>query len=128
MPARILIVDDNRESLYLMRYLLEASGYATLGAADGQQALELVRCEHPDLVLCDIHMPVVDGFAFAQQVCGDAALAHIPLIAVTASAMVGDRNQVLAAGFRAYFSKPIEPESFVAALEQWLPAAARGAR
>lgn len=121
MPARILIVEDHPSSLELMRYLLQASGYSTLVAKDGSEALALARLETPDLVVCDLQMPHLDGYGVLEAMRADPALRHIPLIAVTAFSMVGDRERVLSAGFDGYQSKPIEPEAFVAQMEQHLP-------
>lgn len=125
MTARILIAEDHPASLELMRYLLEASGYTVLIAADGVEALAVVRAEYPDLLICDLQMPKADGYEVLRQMKDDSALKHIPVIAVTAFSMVGDRETVLTAGFDDYHSKPIEPENFVAQMEQHLPASLR---
>jgi CheY-like chemotaxis protein len=76
--------------------------------------------EMPDLILCDVHLPKLDGVGVAAMLKGDARLRHIPLLAVTALAMAGDRERLLAAGFDGYIAKPIEPEQFVAELEPFL--------
>lgn len=112
MTARILVIEDNSANLELMRYLLDASGYVTLTARDGGEGLDLVRAERPDLIVCDTQMPKRDGFDVARELKQDPGLRSIPLVAVTAAAMVGDRERVLAAGFDGYISKPIDPESF----------------
>jgi two-component system, cell cycle response regulator DivK len=125
MTARILIAEDHPASLELMRYLLEASGYSVLIAADGAAALEIARREPPDLVICDLQMPHIDGYEVLRQMRKSPALKQIPIIAVTAFSMVGDREMVLAAGFNDYHSKPIEPEVFVGQMEQHLPASLR---
>ncbi|MDT3671064.1 MAG: response regulator [Aromatoleum sp.] len=122
MPARILIAEDHPPSLELMRYLLGAHGYATRSATNGREAIDLARQERPDLVICDLQMPDVDGFAVVRELKQDRDLRSVPLLAVTAFSMLGDREDVLRAGFDGYFSKPIEPENFVAAIEQFLPA------
>lgn len=121
MPARILIVEDNPANLELMAYLLTAFGHTVLVTDDGVQAPEIAQRERPDLVICDLHMPGMDGFAVARILKSDSATRSIPLIAVTASAMVGDRDKVLAAGFDAYIAKPIDPEAFVPQIDQFLP-------
>lgn len=122
MPARILIVEDNRENLTLMKYLLEAFGHRTITAGDGAEALELLHRDVPDLIVCDIQLPRVDGYEVARAVKEERALARVPLLAVTAYAMVGDRERVLSAGFDGYIPKPINPETFVAQVEGFLPA------
>jgi CheY-like chemotaxis protein len=121
MGPRVLLIDDNRPSLELMRYLLNAFGYTPLEARDGVDGLEAIRRERPDLVLCDIDLPSLDGYALAGRAKADPAIRHIPLVAVTALAMVGDRERALRAGFDGYLPKPIEPETFVSDIERFLP-------
>src|SRR5437773_1340253 len=113
MPARILVIEDNAANLDLMIYLLEAYGHTTYAAHDGQEGLEMAASQPPDLIICDVHLPRVDGYGVVQQLKEDPALRHIPVIAVTALAMVGDRDRVLRAGFDGYLAKPIDPETFV---------------
>lgn len=128
MSARILIAEDHADSMALMRYLLEAHGYVTLCAADGEHAVALARGERPDLIVCDLQMPVLNGYGVVERLKQDAALSSIPLVAVTAFSMLGDREAVLAAGFDGYFSKPIQAARFVTELEQFLPPALRAPR
>ncbi len=123
--ARVLIIEDHPASLDLMQYLLRASGYDTLAAADGREGIGTARREHPDLILCDMQLPGADGYEVARSLRDDPATRGIPLLAVTALSMVGDRDKILAAGFDGYFSKPIEPETFVTHMEQHLPQALR---
>ena len=118
--ARVLVVEDQRENLELMAYLLRHFGHEVLTAGDGSQGLETARRNQPDLLIIDVHMPVMDGLEMLAAVRGDPALAAIPAVGVTAMAMVGDRDRVLAAGFDGYLSKPIEPERFVAEIEAFL--------
>src|SRR5437870_9711954 len=99
VAARILIVEDNPASLQLMTYLLKSFAHLPLAARDGEEGLEIVRREPLDLIICDLQLPKLDGYGFARQVKSDPALSKIPLVAVTAFAMVGDRDKVLAAGF-----------------------------
>jgi len=99
MSARILIVEDNTDNLKLMSYLLKASGYQLFTAMDGEEALETVTRERPDLVVCDVQIPKIDGYGVAQRLKNHPALRSIPLVAVTALAMVGDRDKMLSAGF-----------------------------
>ena len=125
MAARILIAEDHPHSLELMRYLLQAHGYAVLTAEDGEIALALALDERPDLIVCDLQMPKMNGYEVAFQLKRNERMCNIPLIAVTAFSMIGDREKVLASGFDGYFSKPIEVENFVAQLEQHLPPSLR---
>lgn len=120
MPARILVIEDNRENLELMTYLLSSFGYSTLSAMDGVEGLEMARREMPDLVLCDLQMPRMDGYEVVREIRQDPELSKLPLLAVTAYAMRGDRDRILAAGFDAYISKPIVPEEFVSQIQPFI--------
>jgi two-component system, cell cycle response regulator len=122
MAARILIVEDNEINLSLMTYLLRAAGYESLEARDGEEGLLAAAAESPDLVLCDVQMPKLNGYELAARMKATEELRSIPLVAVTASAMVGDRERTTAAGFDGYLSKPINPETFVEDVERMLPA------
>lgn len=121
MSARILIIEDKQANLDLMSYLLNAFGHAVRVALDGEEGLAAVRRDPPDLIVCDIHLPGTDGYEVARRLGEDPAYRHIPRIAVTALAMVGDREKVLAAGFDGYISKPIVPENFVSQVDAFLP-------
>ena len=117
---RILVIEDNPQNLELMTYLLQAFGYITLTARDGAEGIETVRREMLDLIICDVHLPKVNGYEVARELKRDPMLRRIPLVAVTALAMVGDRDKVLAAGFDGYIGKPITPEIFVKQVEAFL--------
>lgn len=121
VPARILLIEDNEANLELMTYLLTAFGYTPLVAHDGEEGLERARRERPEAIVCDVQLPGIDGFGVAASLAADPVLRDVPLIAVTALAMVGDRDRVLAAGFDGYIDKPIVPERFVAQIEAFLP-------
>ena len=121
--ARILIIEDNPANIELMSFLLGAYGHTPLSAADGPRGVAAARSERPDLIACDVNLPGMDGFAVLAALKGEPSLSGVPILAVTALAMAGDREKVLAAGFDGYISKPIEPESFVAELEAFLAAA-----
>lgn len=121
MPARILVIEDHPVNLDLFVYLLEAAGYRTITAQDGRAGLTVARQERPDLIVCDILLPEVDGRDVARQLKADPELRAIPLLAVTAHAMVGDRDDVLAAGFDGYMSKPIDPVTFARQIAEYLP-------
>ena len=128
MSARILIIEDNAANMELMRYLLLAFGHSVLAASDGRQGLTAARYAIPDLVICDIHLPKLDGFGVVRKLKADPVTRIVPVIAVTAQAMVGDRDRLLGAGFDGYLCKPLEPECFVAQVDAFLPAALRAAR
>jgi len=118
----MLVVEDKLENLDLMVYLLEAFGHEVLVARDGAEGVETVGSARPDMVVMDLQMPVMDGYEAAARIKADTELRHIPLVAVTAYAMVGDRERALAAGFDGYVSKPIDPQSFVRYLDGVLSA------
>jgi two-component system cell cycle response regulator len=113
MSARVMIIEDNEANLELMRYLLEAFDFTPLLARDGEEGVRLTAAEIPDLVLCDVQLPGIDGYEVLRRIRSDRRLAAIPVVAVTALAMVGDRDRALDAGFDGYMAKPIDPESFV---------------
>lgn len=121
MTARILIIEDHPVNLDLFVYLLEAAGHRTLTARDGRTGLMAARTERPDLIVCDVLLPEIDGRDLARQLKADPELSVIPLLAVTAHAMVGDRDDVLAAGFDGYMSKPIDPFTFARQIAEYLP-------
>lgn len=120
MTARILVVEDNPANLELMSYLLRAFGYPHTTATDGIEAVALARQDPPDLILCDIQLPRMDGYQVLKILKNEAACREIPLVAVTALAMIGDRERMLAAGFSGYISKPIHPETFIPQVESFL--------
>jgi two-component system cell cycle response regulator len=120
MSARILIIEDNATNLELMVYLFRAFGYDPVTAADGEAGLEAVHREPFDLVICDVQMPGVDGYELARRLKGHPTFRSIPLVAVTAMAMVGDRDRALAAGFDGYIAKPINPETFIKQVESFV--------
>jgi two-component system, cell cycle response regulator DivK len=104
----ILVAEDNSVNRELIREMLEAWGFRVLEAFDGQQALETIKAEHPDLVLMDIQMPGEDGFSVVGKIRSDREVAAIPILALTAYAMRGDSEKALSAGFNAYITKPID--------------------
>lgn len=121
--AHVLIIEDNADNQELMGYLLEHFGHTTVQVPDGISGAHAATTEMPDLIICDIHLPGADGYQVARQLKANPSTCGIPLIAVTALAMVGDHARVRSAGFDGYISKPIDPQRFVADLESFLPAA-----
>lgn len=109
----VLVIEDNEQNLYLMRFLLEKNGFDVLEARDGQVGLERARDLVPTVILLDIQLPLMDGYQVAAELRKNAALADVPIIAVTSFAMLGDRERCLAAGATDYIEKPIDPETFV---------------
>jgi two-component system, cell cycle response regulator DivK len=105
--ARVLVVEDNEKSMKLFRDVLQASGYCTLEATTGERAIELATEHRPDLLLMDIQLPDIDGVEALGRLRADERSASIPVVALTAQAMLGDRERFLAAGFDGYLSKPV---------------------
>jgi len=120
MKATILIIEDNEQSLYQTTFLLEKNGYEVVQARDGRTGIELAQTCGPAMILLDIQLPVMSGYAVAQELRSDPALADVPIVAVTSYAMVGDRERVLEVGCTGYMEKPIDPDTFVAQIEEYL--------
>ena len=121
MEASILVVEDNRDNMELMDYLLTAFGYSPMLALGGAEAVRRAREQPPDLILMDLQMPEMDGHEARAEIRKEPRLDGCTIVAVTAFAMLGDQERILAAGFDGYISKPIAPESFVAHVERFLP-------
>lgn len=126
MPHTVLIIEDNEQNRYLESFLLEQAGLSVVTARDGPEGVQWARRLRPDLILLDIQLPGMDGFAVARAVRESPGLQHVPMIAVTAYAMVGDRERILQAGFTGYLEKPINPETFAIEVRRYLPSAAPG--
>lgn len=117
---RVLLVEDDKDNFDLVQILLDQAGCTVIGAETGQEALEKARKEHPDLVLMDLSLPVMDGWTAAQELKSDPLTASIPLLALTAHTLPGDRQRALDAGFNGYISKPINVVHFRAELNKAL--------
>jgi CheY-like chemotaxis protein len=120
MP-KILIVEDNEMNRDMLSRRLERRGFAIVMAVDGQQGVDLARSEKPDLILMDMSLPVMDGWTATQTIKSDADLAKIPVIALTAHAMAGDREKAMAAGCDDYDTKPIELPRLLEKIGRYLP-------
>lgn len=105
---RILVAEDRPGSLELIRTVLETAGYGVIEAMDGQEAVEKAFDNPVDLILLDLQMPKIDGFGVLTQLRRDSRFRDIPIVALTANAMQGDRERVLAAGFSSYIAKPVD--------------------
>jgi two-component system cell cycle response regulator DivK len=118
----ILYVEDNQDNRVLVRRVLEAEGYRVLEAADGPAGIEMATAERPALILMDISLPGVDGFQVTAQLKAMQELRDVPIIALTANVMKGDRERTLEAGCSGYIQKPIDidllPEQVVAFLRK----------
>jgi len=121
MPGElILIVEDNEKNRRLVRDVLQFKGYQTIETETGEEGVELARTRKPALVLMDIQLPGIDGITALRQLREDPATRSIRVMAVTASAMTQDRQTIIAAGFDAYQSKPINVKAFVEAVQELL--------
>jgi CheY-like chemotaxis protein len=116
----ILLAEDNEANITTFSSYLKAKGYRILSATDGQQAIDLAKAEHPDMILMDIQMPVIDGLEAIKQIRFDHNLADIPIIALTALAMEGDREKCLAVGANEYISKPIKLKQLILLIQRLL--------
>jgi two-component system, cell cycle response regulator DivK len=110
----ILVVEDNRASSDLMAYLLRSAGFTVMTCSDGADAVEIARRQHPRVIVMDLQLERMSGIDAAALLAADPKLKEIPRVAVTAYAMVGDRERTLKAGFQGYIAKPIEPNTFSA--------------
>lgn len=122
MSGTVLLIEDNEQNRYLLTYLLEQNGYRVVAVADGAGGVEAARRFVPLLVLLDIQLPTMDGYAVARALRRIEALRAVPIIAVTSYAMPGDREKALAAGCTGYIEKPINPDTFVSEMRAVLGA------
>lgn len=123
MTARkILVVEDNDMNMQLVEFLLEEGGYEIVKATSGEEALALTHdgLTAPDLILMDIHLPGMDGLSVVRALKEDSRTAGVPILALTAHAMRGDRDRFLEAGCDGYISKPIDVKTFVSSIERYL--------
>ena len=116
----ILLAEDNPANVFMMSNYLEAKGYRLIFANNGREAIALAQTEKPDLILMDIQMPVMNGFEATQQIRLDPNLVNVPIIALTALAMEGDRDRCLEAGVNEYISKPVKLKQLVLLIQQLL--------
>lgn len=128
MSRNILVVEDNDMNMQLVEFLLEEGGYHIVKATSGEEALAITRDGAgpgpnggpPDLILMDIHLPGMDGLSVVHAIKSDPRTARIPILALTAHAMRGDKDRFLEAGCDGYISKPIDVKTFIASIEKYL--------
>ena len=118
-PKRILIVEDNALNMKLLRDVLEAYGYTTIATGEGVAALDLARRERPDLILMDLQLPDISGLEAVAQLKSDVQTRSIPVVAVTAFALVGDKEKALTSGCDGYVAKPIALQNFLDIVNQF---------
>ena len=124
MPsARVLVVEDNDMNMQLVEYLLEEGGYSIVKAASGEEALSIARGGDPvDLILMDIHLPGIDGLSVVREMKAEPRTSAVPILALTAHAMRGDKDRFLEAGCDGYISKPIDVKTFLSSIRTYLRA------
>jgi two-component system, cell cycle response regulator DivK len=122
MKGTILLIEDNEQNLYLATFLLEKNGGKVVPARNGPEGIALAAHLRPDLIVLDIQLPGMDGYAVARTLRQNPALQDVPIVAVTSYAMVGDREKVLEAGCTGYIEKPVNPDTFAEEIERHLPA------
>jgi len=119
-PAKILIAEDRPDNMTLIKETLRPTGYKVYTATNGQEAIDTAKKEKPDLILMDMQMPVMSGFDATRHIRETEELKEVPIIALTARAMKGNEEEVLAAGCSDYLSKPMMPKDLVEKVEAWL--------
>lgn len=120
MEAVILYVEDNPQNMRLVRKMLTADGFYMLEAMDGHSALHIIEQQIPHLILMDINLPDIDGTTLASTIKNDSRWAHIPIIALTANAMYGDKERILNAGCDGYIAKPVSRRELLSVVGQFL--------
>ena len=121
MKTTVLIIEDNEQNMYLTTFLLTSHGFRVVQAGSGPDGIRIASRDPPDLILLDIQLPGMSGYEVARRVRESDHLRDIPIVAVTSYAMVGDREKVMAAGCNGYIEKPINPDTFIDEISQFLP-------
>jgi CheY-like chemotaxis protein len=120
MKNKILVIEDNEQNLYLVSFILRTHGHEVHEAKNGHAGIDFANQLVPDLILLDIQLPVMDGYTVARNLRKNPMLKDVPIVAITSYAMVGDREQTLAAGCTGYIEKPINPDTFMDEIESYL--------
>jgi two-component system cell cycle response regulator DivK len=120
MSNRILYIEDNADNRLLIRRVLQAEGYTMLEASDGHTGLKIAGEEQLDLILVDINLPEIDGYEVTARLKQLPSLSHVPVIAITANVMKGDREKTLAAGCDGYIQKPVDIDLLPSQIEHFL--------
>lgn len=122
MTKRILVVEDQEDNRQILRDLLGSVGYELIEAWDGEAAVTAAKAQHPDLILMDIQLPLLDGYEATRRIKAEPDLKNIPIIVVTSYALSGDEGKARAVGCDAYVTKPYSPRQLLAKIREFLPA------
>jgi CheY-like chemotaxis protein len=120
MKTKVLIIEDNEQNMYMLSYLLESENYEIFQAFSGTSGIIVAKNNKPDIILLDIQLPGMDGYAVAAKLKEDEELRSIPIIAVTSYAMPGDREKAIESGAIGYIEKPINPDTFISQMTSFL--------
>ena len=120
MSKRILVIEDTEDNRRILRDLLTAAGFEIIEATDGATGVSMAADQHPDLILMDIQLPVIDGYEATRRIKADPATQHIPIIAVTSYALAGDEAKTRAAGCDGYIAKPYDPRQLLQTVREYL--------
>jgi two-component system cell cycle response regulator DivK len=120
MKNKILVIEDNEQNMYLATFILEKHSFQVIQAYNGVEGVAFAIDQEPDLILLDIQLPEMDGYAVARELRKNQRLRETPIVAVTSYAMPGDREQALQAGCSGYIEKPINPDTFINQIEEFL--------
>lgn len=118
---KILYIEDNPQNMRLIKRLLGIEGYEVIGAADGLKGISMALREKPDLILMDIHLPGIDGIETTSRIKSMNELSHIPIIALTAAAMRGDKERIVGSGCDDYLAKPVNKDELMKKLQEYMP-------
>ena len=119
MKLKALIIEDNEQNMYMLSFLLEKNNYEVFQAFNGLDGIKTAIENSPDVILLDIQLPEMDGYQIARELRKRSDLNHIPIVAVTSHAMVGDRERAMASGATGYIEKPIDPDNFIQKMESY---------
>lgn len=128
MKGKILVIEDNEQNLYLIRYILEDCGHEVFSATEGREGIALAASLLPDLILLDIQLPIMNGYDVARRLRENPDLADTPIVAVTSYAMPGDKEKAMEAGCSGYIEKPIDPDTIDRQVEGYLSGKGRERR
>jgi two-component system, cell cycle response regulator DivK len=117
---KVLIIEDNEQNMYMLTYLLETNNYAVFQSSNGIEGIAMAIKTHPDIILLDIQLPEMDGYAIASELRKIKELSDVPIVAVTSYAMTGDKEKAFDAGATGYIEKPIDPDTFISQIEVFI--------